>query len=146
MSAPPPAAGAGGSGPGGGSRLARPAGQTARQPQVVPPGGQILAQHAQATAAHVAALARGLASDPDSVRVEAEDGSVGWGCTNGGEVVAQLSVGGAEFWLADESPESAPLAIDDTLRSLIHDGAGEHEMERHARQSSASIRATTISR
>jgi len=30
--------------------------------------------------------------------------------------------------------------IDDTLRTLIHDGAGEHEMEKHARKSSTSIR------
>jgi len=32
------------------------------------------------------------------------------------------------------------VTIDDTLRSMIHDGAGEHQMEKHARQFSASIR------
>ncbi|UCG74454.1 MAG: type II secretion system ATPase GspE [Chromatiales bacterium] len=32
------------------------------------------------------------------------------------------------------------VAIDDTLRTMIHDGAGEHEMERYARENSPSIR------
>ena len=32
------------------------------------------------------------------------------------------------------------VEIDDTLRTLIHDGAGEHEMEKHARKFSPSIR------
>ena len=30
--------------------------------------------------------------------------------------------------------------MDDTMRSLIHDGAGEQEMERHARRATPSIR------
>lgn len=33
------------------------------------------------------------------------------------------------------------VPIDDTLRSMIHDGAGEHEMEKHARQHTPSIRS-----
>jgi general secretion pathway protein E len=32
------------------------------------------------------------------------------------------------------------VEVDNTLRSLIHDGAGEHELELHARQTSPSIR------
>ncbi|HEU4529979.1 MAG TPA: hypothetical protein VFR59_02290, partial [Steroidobacteraceae bacterium] len=32
------------------------------------------------------------------------------------------------------------VAVDDTMRTMIHDGAGEHELERHARLSSPSIR------
>jgi general secretion pathway protein E len=32
------------------------------------------------------------------------------------------------------------VAIDDAMRTLIHDGAGEQELERHARLSSPSIR------
>jgi len=38
------------------------------------------------------------------------------------------------------------VGIDNTLRALIHDGAGEHEMDKHARKSSASIRADGIRR
>jgi general secretion pathway protein E len=33
------------------------------------------------------------------------------------------------------------ISIDDTLRGMIHDGAGEHEMEKYARQYSPSIRS-----
>lgn len=33
------------------------------------------------------------------------------------------------------------IAVDDTLRGMIHDGAGEHEMEKYARQFSPSIRS-----
>ncbi len=32
------------------------------------------------------------------------------------------------------------VAVDDAMRTMIHDGAGEHELERHARSSSPSIR------
>jgi general secretion pathway protein E len=32
------------------------------------------------------------------------------------------------------------VAVDDTMRTMIHDGAGEHELERHARTHSPSIR------
>lgn len=32
------------------------------------------------------------------------------------------------------------VTVDDTMRTMIHDGAGEHELERHARLSSPSIR------
>jgi general secretion pathway protein E len=32
------------------------------------------------------------------------------------------------------------VAVDDTMRTMIHDGAGEHELERHARTLSPSIR------
>ncbi len=32
------------------------------------------------------------------------------------------------------------VAVDDAMRTMIHDGAGEHELERHARLSSPSIR------
>lgn len=32
------------------------------------------------------------------------------------------------------------VAVDDTMRTMIHDGAGEHELERHARLSGPSIR------
>jgi general secretion pathway protein E len=32
------------------------------------------------------------------------------------------------------------VVIDDTMRSMIHDGAGEHDLERHARTQSPSIR------
>ncbi len=32
------------------------------------------------------------------------------------------------------------IAVDDTMRTMIHDGAGEHELERHARTFSRSIR------
>ena len=32
------------------------------------------------------------------------------------------------------------VTIDDTLRAMIHDGAAEHDMERHARSQSPSIR------
>jgi general secretion pathway protein E len=32
------------------------------------------------------------------------------------------------------------VTIDDAMRTMIHDGAGEHELERHARTQSASIR------
>ncbi len=33
------------------------------------------------------------------------------------------------------------ISVDDTLRGMIHDGAGEHEMEKYARQYSPSIRS-----
>ena len=33
------------------------------------------------------------------------------------------------------------VEIDDELRTMIHDGAGEHELERYARRMSPSIRA-----
>jgi general secretion pathway protein E len=32
------------------------------------------------------------------------------------------------------------VTIDDSLRTMIHDGAGEHEMDRHARTCSPSLR------
>jgi general secretion pathway protein E len=32
------------------------------------------------------------------------------------------------------------VVVDDTLRTMIHDGAGEHELERHARTLTPSIR------
>ena len=32
------------------------------------------------------------------------------------------------------------VAVDDEMRTMIHDGAGEHEMERYARTQSPSIR------
>jgi general secretion pathway protein E len=32
------------------------------------------------------------------------------------------------------------VAVDDAMRTMIHDGAGEHELERHARTLSPSIR------
>ena len=32
------------------------------------------------------------------------------------------------------------VTIDDELRTMIHDGSGEHELERHARTRSPSIR------
>lgn len=38
------------------------------------------------------------------------------------------------------------IEIDETLRSMIHDGSGEHEMERHVRLSSPSIRKDGIRR
>ena len=33
------------------------------------------------------------------------------------------------------------VVVDETLRTMIHDGSGEHELERHARQNSAGIRS-----
>ena len=38
------------------------------------------------------------------------------------------------------------IEIDDELRALIHEGAGEHELERHVRKSTPSIRADGIRR
>ena len=38
------------------------------------------------------------------------------------------------------------IDVDDALKTLIHDGSGEHELEQHVRQSSPSIRADGIRR
>ena len=38
------------------------------------------------------------------------------------------------------------VAIDDELRTMIHDGAGEHDLERYARQHTPSIRDDGVRR
>ncbi|MGF1643535.1 MAG: type II secretion system ATPase GspE [Thiotrichales bacterium] len=38
------------------------------------------------------------------------------------------------------------VVVDDTLRTLIHDGAGEHQLEQHARQRTRSIREDGIAK
>ena len=38
------------------------------------------------------------------------------------------------------------IEVDDELKTLIHDGSGEHELEQHVRKTSPSIRADGIRR
>ena len=62
---------------------------------------------------------------------------------DGGAVVAQLSVGGAEFWLADESPDTAPDNLDQHDHHQHLDDI-DHDRHHRTRRSLSRLRTPPV--